>query len=105
MLQAADKAIPSESRAIDIRVQAGGFGGASAADITVVLKSAAGELCRSWPRAQLPHIDVYHRPDHPQIDSRRAAGNRIAIGLTAQDNHWAQYSFQFAHEYCHALIN
>jgi hypothetical protein len=48
---------------------------------------------------------VYHRPDHPQTDSERAAGNRIAIGLTARDTHWAQYSFQFAHEYCHALIN
>jgi hypothetical protein len=48
---------------------------------------------------------VYHRPDHPQTDSRRAAGNRIAIGLTARDTHWAQYSFQFAHECCHALIN
>ena len=50
-------------------------------------------------------VDVYHRADHPQTDSRRAAGNRIAIGLTARDNHWAQYSFQFAHEFCHALIN
>ena len=105
MVQAADKAISSESRAIDIRVQPGRFGGASAADITAVLKSTAGELCRSWPRTQLPRIDVYHRADHPQTDSRRAAGNRIAIGLTARGNHWAQYSFQFAHEYCHALIN
>jgi len=86
-------------------VQAGGFGGASAADITAVLQSAAGELFRCWPGTQLPSVDVYHRTDHPQTDSRRAAGNRIAIGLTARDNHWAQYSFQFAHECCHALIN
>jgi len=95
----------SQFRQIDIRVLAGGFGGASAADITAVLQSAAGELSRYWPRTQRPGIDVYHRADHPQTDSRRAAGNRIAIGLTARDNHWAQYSFQFAHEYCHALIN
>jgi len=65
----------------------------------------AAEFLRYWPRTQLPSIDVYHRADHPQTDSRRAAGNRIAIGLTARDNHWAQYSFQFAHECCHALIN
>ena len=95
----------SEFRSINIRVQAGGFGGASAADITAVLQSAAGELSRYSPRTHFPSIDVYHRADHPQTDSRRAAGNRIAIGLTARDNHWAQYSFQFAHEYCHALIN
>ena len=105
MVHAADKSRASEFRSISIRVQAGGFGGASAADITAVLQSAAGELCRYWPRTQLPSIDVYHRADHPQTDSRRAAGNRIVIGLTARDNHWAQYSFQFAHECCHALIN
>jgi hypothetical protein len=105
MVHAADESRVSEFRPINIRVQAGGFGVASAADITAVLQSAAGELCRYWPRTQLPRIDVYHRPDHPQTDSRRAAGNRIAIGLTARDTHWAQYSFQFAHECCHALIN
>jgi len=104
-VHAADKSRASEFRSINIRVQAGGFGGASAADITAVLQSSAGELFRYWPRTRLPNIDVYHRADHPQTDSRRAAGNQIAIGLTARDNHWAQYSFQFAHEYCHALIN
>jgi hypothetical protein len=105
IVHAADKSRASEFRSINIRVQAGGFGGASAADITAVLQSAAGELFRYWPGTQLPSIDVYHRADHPQTDSRRAAGNRIAIGLTARDNHWAQYSFQFAHECCHTLIN
>jgi hypothetical protein len=101
MVSAADRSI----RQIDIKVQAGGFGGASAGDITAVLQSATGELLRYWPRTQLPSIDVYHRADHPQTDSKRAAGNRIAIGLTARDTHWAQYSFQFAHEFCHALAN
>jgi len=105
MVHAADRRKASQFRQIDIRVQAGGFGGASAADITAVLQSAAGELSRYWPGTQIRRIDVYHRADHPQTDSKRAAGNRIAIGLTARDNHWAQYSFQFAHEYCHALIN
>src|SRR2546423_10692203 len=105
MVHAADRRQPSQFRQIDIRVQAGGFEGASAADIAAVLQSAAGELTRYWPGSQLPSIDVYHRADHPQTDSRRGAGNWIAVGLTARDNHWAQYSFQFAHEYCHALIN
>jgi hypothetical protein len=105
MVHAADKSRASEFRPINIRVQAGGFGVASASDITAVLQSAAGELSRYWPRTQVPSIVVYHRTDHPQTDSIRAAGNRIAIGLTARDNHWAQYSFQFAHEFCHALAN
>jgi hypothetical protein len=105
MVRAADRSKASQFQQIDIRVQSRGFGVASVSDINAVLQSAAGELCRYWPRTQLPRIDVYHRPDHPQTDSRRAAGNRIAIGLTARDTHWAQYTFQFAHEYCHALIN
>jgi len=105
MVHAADKSRASEFRPINIRVQARAFGVASAPDIDAVLQSAAGELSRYWPRTQLPSIDVYHRTDHPQTDSIRAAGNRIAIGLTARDNHWAQYSFQFAHEFCHALAN
>ena len=105
MAHAADESRASEFRSIKIKVEARGFGRASAADITAVLQSAAGELSRYWPKAPLPSIDVYHREDHPQTNSRRAAGNRIVIGLTAHDTHWAQYSFQFAHEYCHALIN
>ena len=85
--QAADKAILPESRAIDIRVHAEGFGKASTADITAVLQSAAGELWQYCPNTQLPGIDVYHRSDHPQTDLRRTAKDRIAIGLAARDNH------------------
>ena len=95
----------SETRRIDLDVEAGGFGRASTGDISAVLQSAAGELLRYWPTAQLPSIDVYHRRYHPETHFKRAAGNRIVIGLTARDTHWAQYTFQFAHECCHALIN
>jgi hypothetical protein len=28
---------------------------------------------------------------------------RIAVGLDVKDRHWAQFAFQFAHEFCHAL--
>ena len=103
-VEAADKVTVSASRPIDIRVQREGFG-ASVADINAVLQSAAGELWRYCPNLHLPGIDVYHRTDHPQTDSKVTAEGRISIGLTARDNHWAQYSFQFAHEYCHAFIN
>jgi hypothetical protein len=103
-VEAADNITVSVSRPIDIRVQNGGFG-ASPADIKAVLQSTAGELWRYCPSVRLPGIDVYHRSDHPQTDSELTAEGRIAIGLAVKDNHWAQYSFQFAHEYCHALIN
>jgi hypothetical protein len=92
-------------RPLDIRVPPNGFGGASSADITALLQSAASELWRHCPRTQLDGIDVYHRTDHPQTDFKRTPEGRIAIGLATQDTHWAQYSFQFAHEFCHTLAN
>jgi hypothetical protein len=104
-IEAANKTKVWEPRAIDIRLQAAGFGGASPAEIKAVLQSAAGEISRYCPNTQLPGIDVYHRSDHPQTNLRRSDEGRIVIGLAARDNHWAQYAFQFTHEYCHALIN
>jgi len=92
-------------RALDIRVQANGFGTASSEDITALLQSTAFEIWRHCPRTQLDGIDVFHRTDHPQTDFKRTPSGRIAIGLAAQDTHWAQYSFQFAHEFCHTLAN
>ena len=92
-------------RQLDIRVRANGFGAASSQDITILLRSAGFELWRHCPRNQLGGIDAYYRPDHPQTNFKRTPSGRIAIGLAARDTHWAQYSFQFAHEFCHALAN
>jgi hypothetical protein len=90
---------------LDIRVQIAGFGHASPEDIRLLLQSTALELWRYCPRTHLSGIDVYHRFDHPQTNFIRMPDGRIAIGLAAQDTHWAQYSFQFAHEFCHTLAN
>jgi hypothetical protein len=90
---------------VDIQVQANGFGRASSADITALLESTALTVWRYCQRTQLAGIDVYHRTDHPQTDLKRTPNGRVAIGLAVQDTHWAQYSFQFAHEFCHALAN
>jgi hypothetical protein len=103
--QAADSRVALAPQLLDIQVQAGGFGKVSSPDVTAVLQSAAGELWRHCQGIRLDGIEVYHRVDHPQIDLRLTPDGRIAIGLTAQGTHWAQYSFQFAHEFCHALAN
>ena len=95
----------TQKHVLDIRVQANAFGTASPADITAVLRSTASELFRYCPHTQLNGIDVYYRADHPEIDSQRTPAGRIAMALSARDTHWAQYSFQFAHEFCHALAN
>jgi hypothetical protein len=94
-----------DPKPLDIHVQANGFGRVSSADLAAVLQSAAFELWRHCLHTQLDGIDVYHRPDHPQTDFKRRASGRIGIGLSARDTHWAQYGFQFAHEFCHTLAN
>ena len=54
-----------ESRRIEacshIDVQAVGFGSVSPADITAVLKSAAGEIWQYCPEARIPGLGVYSR--------------------------------------------
>jgi Autotransporter beta-domain len=104
-IQAAEKSILAPKQHLDIRVQANAFGSASPGDIEAVLRSAGAELLRYCPHTQLAGIDVYYRPDHPEINSKRTPGGRIAMVLSARNTHWAQYSFQFAHEFCHALAN
>jgi len=89
-------------RPLDIQIQAPGL---EAAEIGAVLNSAASEIWRYCPTTHLDGIDVYYRKDHPQTDFRRNPSGRISIGLTARGAHWSQYSFQFAHEFCHTLAN
>src|ERR1700757_239477 len=104
-IEAAGPTTVAPKQVLDIRVQTNAFGSASPADIRVVLRSTASELFRYCPRTQLAGIDVYYRADHPEIDSKRTPAGRIAMALSARDTHWARYSFQFAHEFCHALAN
>ena len=104
-MQPADSHGTHAPQPLDIHVQANAFGRASTADITAVLQAAGTEIWRHCPRTQLDGIDVYHRADHPQTDFKLTSGGRISIGLSSRDNYWAQYCFQFAHEFCHALAN
>jgi hypothetical protein len=90
---------------LDIRVPDKAFGSVSSHDITMLLRSAAEQIWQYCPHAQLPGIDIYHRTDHPQTDYKRNQNGRLPIGLTAEDTHWAQYAFQFGHEFCHVLAN
>jgi hypothetical protein len=104
-VRAIDKRTTFAPKPLDIRVQTNGFGKASPADVTTVLQSAALEIWKHCSHLQLDGIDVYYRADHPQTDFKRTPSGRIGIGLSARDTHWAQYAFQFAHEFCHALAN
>jgi hypothetical protein len=82
-----------------------GFGGASLENIEAVLRSAADSIWRHCPdtRWETPGFFIFRGKDSPiTLDEHRADG-RIAIGLNTGDTYWAQYAYQFSHEFCHAL--
>lgn len=88
---------------VRIGVERGAWGQAGPADIAKVAESAAGEIWQWCPHSRMEGIRIYHRTDFPQTDFGRAPDGRISIGLAAENARWAQFAFQFAHEFCHAL--
>ncbi len=93
----------SESPALEIVVDNGGWGKASPKDVRAVLFSTANEIWSHCAGQSFKPLRVYRRPDHPQTDFIPDWRGRIRIGLNTSDGHWAQMAFQFGHEFCHAL--
>ncbi len=101
VLPRALRAAPSAE--LQIGVERGAWGEAGPADIAKVAASAAGEIWQYCPHSRIESIRIYHRADYPQTDFGRGPDGCIRIGLAAENPRWAQFAFQFAHEFCHAL--
>lgn len=101
-LRAAD-----DSRKLVMRIDMKGFGGAGEADIKAVLRSAAGEIWRHCPNTHFeqPGFSIYHNDKFPITHFERSDDGWIVIGLAVEGNLWARFSYQFAHEFCHALAD
>ena len=82
-----------------------GFGSAPRENIEAVLRSAAEMIWRHCPdtRWEVSGFHVFHRDDTPITLDELTGDGRIAIGLATGELFWAQYAFQFAHEFAHAL--
>ena len=52
-----------------------------------------------------PHVEIVSSSlkgtDYPECFK---ANNGVVISLSAKDDYWSQYVYQFAHEYCHYII-
>jgi hypothetical protein len=97
--------LSANNRRLDMRIDPAGFGQARPEDIRAVVVSSSEEIWKHCPNTQFdtPGFHIFHRDDTPITNFLRTDDNRIAIGLATHNTFWAQYAFQFAHEFCHAL--
>ncbi len=93
------------SRQLQIRVVKGGWGGAGTTDIQKVLHSAAMEIWKYFPERKLPPIIVQHSNSGPIVLYRKGPKGEHIVRLDVEGTYWAQFAYQFAHEFCHILTN
>lgn len=96
----------SKKQAIHIDIASGDWGNADIRDIQRVLESAAGELlAHAGTSGGDINIRVIPRSGAPKVLYERGGEGQYIIQLTARDERWPQYVFQFSHELCHVLSN
>ncbi|HSS22472.1 MAG TPA: hypothetical protein VLL54_20545 [Pyrinomonadaceae bacterium] len=96
------KEFDSQSR-LTISVSDEGWGESRIQDIEKVLYSAAGEILAYIPNTPELAIIVRHSEDQPLTLYKRGPNGEFIVLLTAQDMRWAQFAYQFSHEFCHVL--
>ena len=84
------------------RVETEGFD-ASEADIRAVLDSAARELWQFFPDYRIEPMVVTRGRSGPITLFQRNDRGEIVVRLDTGKTYWCQYSYQFAHEFCHIL--
>ena len=103
----APRGTPPASRKLPLRVNLEGFGGTNESDLKAVLRSAADEIWQHCPntRFEAAGFEIYHREKTPITQHERSRAGGIVVGLAAEGYMWSRYAYQFAHEFCHALIS
>jgi hypothetical protein len=91
--------------AVSIRVRPGGWGAADPREIAQVLSFVADLLAPAFPRHAGDVIDISYRREGPVTLLERLPDGAYRMYLTVQDTRWEQFTYQFAHEYCHIVTN
>jgi hypothetical protein len=84
------------------RVVVEGFG-AGQADIRAIITSAGRELWQHFPAYKIDPIVVTRGRQGPITLFKRNDRGEIVVCLDTEKALWSQYSYQFAHEFCHVL--
>lgn len=89
----------------DVRIVSGDWGRAQPDEIEAVVRSAAGVLGGLVGRAPPIAIVVEPGAEHPEVGYDKNARGEYVMVLSARDRRWAQFAYQFGHEWCHILAN
>lgn len=92
-----------------MEIEQGGWGDADTANIGALMANVAQHLDGLVDDPVSEHIKVVAAPraqDYPMTHYRNPRGEGpITIQLAARGPYWAQFAYQFAHEFCHVLSN
>lgn len=91
---------------MEIEVQATGWGLARPADIRILLANVADHMNRYLRSPFTGTILIRpspHDQSYPKVFYRANCQEPFIVQLSAQDRKWSQFSYQFAHEFCHIL--
>jgi hypothetical protein len=89
---------------IEIQVTGDWLGGPRE-NIKQVLLSASSELFRFFPGRKIHPVIVKRSSSGPMVTYKRGPNNEHNVLLSTRGTFWAQYSYQFAHEFCHIMCN
>ena len=87
-----------------LQIELEGDWGASKADVRKVLHASAAPLWRQFPDRDLSTIKVAAKGG-PIVWHKRGAKGEYTVRLNTGENYWAQYAYQFSHEFTHILAN
>ena len=93
---------------MEITIEPYSWGEARPTDIRTLLSDVGSHINRLMRDPFAGSIQVVPAPCGdfiPMIHYRASRQDLITIQLTARDKKWAQFAYQFAHEFCHALSN
>lgn len=88
---------------LSIRVVGGGWGSVDPDDIRQFLALVSRQFFATFGDRVAPSIQVRHRFGAPQVAYDRSPEGEFVIELTARNERWYQYAYQFSHELCHVF--
>ncbi len=92
-------------RPLKFRISPEGWGDAQPREVEALLQSAAAVLWQHFPDRDSPRFVVVRGHQGPIVHFKKNAIGESVMELDTGDRYWAQFSYQFGHEFCHILAN